>query len=136
MRDILKTGSTIYKLAAISNFLVTIPSFLAYDRTVALFATARPNYPFLVWIWAGMAFLWGVMFWEIARDLVRTSRMIKYSYLEKGVTSTSVLIAYLSGNVPAAFLLGIVVTDMIWIPIFIWVHLTIARHTKASGLAS
>ena len=127
MRDTLKTASTIYKVAAVSNFLVTVPAFVAYDRTVALFATARPNYPFLVWIWAGMAFLWGVMFWEISRDPVRTSPMIKYSYLEKGVTSTSVLIAYFSRNVPAAFLAGIVITDIMWIPIFIWVHLAVAR---------
>jgi len=132
MRDILKTGSTIYKVAAISNFLVTIPTFVAYDRAVALFATAQPNYPFLVWIWAGMAFLWGVMFWEISRDVVRTSPMIKYSYLEKGVTSTSVLMAYVWGNVPTEFLVGIVFTDMIWIPLFIWVHLTVAR-TSSSG---
>jgi hypothetical protein len=132
MRDILKTGSTIYKVAAISNFLVTIPTFVAYDRAIALFATARPNYPFLVWIWAGMAFLWGAMFWEISRDVVRTSPMIKYSYFEKGVTSTSVLMAYFSGNVPTEFLVGIVFTDMIWIPLFIWVHLTVAR-TSSSG---
>jgi len=131
MPDILKTGSAIYKVAAVSNFLVTVPTFVAYDSTVALFATARPNYPFLVWIWAGMAFLWGVMFWEISRDPVRTSPMIKYSYLEKGVTSTSVLIAYFSRNVPAAFLVGIAITDMIWIPLFIWVHLTITRMSPA-----
>src|SRR6476619_6182855 len=132
MRESLKAESTIYKLAAISNFLVTIPAFVAYDRSVAVFTSARPNYPFLVWIWAGMAFLWGVMFWEISRDVVRTSPMIKYSYLEKGVTSTSVLIAYFSGNVPTEFLVGIVFTDMIWIPLFIWVHLTVAR-TSSSG---
>ena len=103
MRESQRAGSVIYKLAAISNFLVTIPAFVAYDRSVALFATTRPNYPFLVWIWAGMAFLWGVMFWEISRDVVRASPMIRYSYLEKGVTSTSVLIVYLSGNVPTVF---------------------------------
>jgi len=49
--------------------------------------------------------------------------MIKYSYLEKGVTSTSALIAYISGNVPTVFLVAIAFTDMIWIPLFIWVHL-------------
>ena len=130
MREGLKAESTIYKFAAISNFVVTIPAFVAYDRSVALFASVRPNYPFLVWIWAGMAFLWGVMFWEISRDVVRTSAMIKYSYLEKAVTSTSVLIAYLSRNVPTAFLVAIAFTDMIWIPLFIWVHVTVIRTVE------
>jgi len=96
--------SVIYKIAAISNFVVTLPAFVAYDRSVSLFATVRPNYPFLVWIWAGMAFLWGVMFWEISTDLVRHAAMIKYSWLEKSITSTSVLIAYFSNNVPTPFL--------------------------------
>jgi len=132
MRDvgILKTQSTIYKVAAISNFVVTLPAFVAYDRSVALFATARPNYPFLVWIWAGMAFLWGVMFWEISRDLIRAAPMIKYSWLEKSITSTSVLVAYFSKNVPTPFLVSIVFTDIIWIPIFIWIQVTVAGYSE------
>lgn len=133
MREILKTESTIYKVAAISNFLATVPAFIAYDRSVALFAPAPPNYPFLVWIWAGMAFLWGVMFWEISRDIRRAAPMIKYSYLEKAITSASVLIAYLSKNVPATFVVAIAFTDMIWIPIFIWIHVTVARTSVMSA---
>ena len=130
MSKTLGMQSTIYKVAAISNFIVTLPAFVAYDRSVALFATAPPNYPFLVWIWAGMAFLWGVMFWEISRDLIGAAPMIKYSWLEKSITSTSVLIAYLSKNVPTAFLVSIVFTDIIWIPIFIWIQVTVAGASE------
>jgi len=133
MRKGQRAATVIYKLAATSNFLATIPAFVAYDRSVALFATTRPNYPFLVWIWAGMAFLWGVMFWEISRNPVRASPMIKYSWLEKGVTSTSVLIAYLSGNVPTAFLVAIAFTDMIWIPLFIWIHVMMVRAANMTA---
>jgi hypothetical protein len=133
MPESLKTESIIYKVAAISNFVVTIPAFVAYDRSVAMFAPTPPNYPFLVWIWAGMAFLWGVMFWEISRNLLRSSAMIKYSYLEKSITSTSVLIAYLSRNVPTTFLLGIALTDLIWIPIFIWIHVMVVRASTVAG---
>jgi hypothetical protein len=121
---------TIYRLAAISNFVATVPAFVAYDRSVALFAEVPPNYPFLVWIWAGMAFLWGVMFWEISRDPIGRSPMIKYSYLEKAITSTSVLIAYISGNVPAAFVIAIIVTDIMWIPLFVWVHVRVLRRAS------
>ncbi len=125
-----KPGATIYRLAAISNFVATLPAFVAYDRSVALFADIPPNYPFLVWIWAGMAFLWGVMFWEIARDPLHSARMIKYSYLEKAITSTSVAIAYVSGNVPLAFLIAIVFTDIIWIPLFLWVQVAVKRRSS------
>lgn len=51
----------LYRAAALSNFVVTIPAFVAYR---SLFAE-KPNYPFLVHIWSGMAFLRGVMFREI-----------------------------------------------------------------------
>ena len=93
---------------------------------------ARFKRPHIAVSFAGMQrFERSDSFWEISRDVVRTSPMIKYSYLEKGVTSTSVLIAYFSRNVPAAFLVGIAITDMIWIPLFIWVHLTITRMSPA-----
>jgi hypothetical protein len=132
MADGVKVGSLIYRLGAISNFVVTIPAFVVYDRYVRLFSVASPRYPFLVWIWSGMAFLWGVMFWEISRDLLAKHAMIKYTYLEKAVTSTSVVVAYLWGNVPARFLLGIIITDIVWIPIFIWIHWVVASARKSN----
>ncbi len=56
----------LYRAAAISNAVATIPAFLAYDRYVDAFTDEPPRYPFLVHIWAGMAALWGVSFWEIS----------------------------------------------------------------------
>jgi hypothetical protein len=117
----------IYGVGAVSNWLVTIPAFVIYNRAVDLFAETPPNYPFLVWIWSGMAFLWGVMFWEIRGDPIKKQPFMKYSYLEKAVTSTSVVVAYVIGDVPGRFLLGVVFTDIIWIPLFIWVHVKIRR---------
>jgi hypothetical protein len=127
MVDITRAGRFIYRAGAISNFLATLPAFLFYERYVSLFTDLPPRYPFLVWIWAGMAFLWGVMFWEISADLFAKQPMLKYTYLEKGITSVSVLVAYLIGDIPGTFLLAIVVTDVIWIPLFAWVHAGVAR---------
>ena len=120
-------GSWIFRAGAVSNFVVTLPAFIVYDSYVDLFAEQSPRYPFLVWIWSGMAFLWGVMFWEISTGLVEKRALIKYSYLEKSITSLSVLVAFAIGDVPGRFLVGILFTDVLWIPLFVWVHLEVAR---------
>jgi hypothetical protein len=52
--------------------------------------------------------------------------MVKYSYLEKACLDERAD-CVLSSNVPTAFLVAIAFTDMIWIPLFIWVHVTVAR---------
>jgi hypothetical protein len=124
-------ASRIYRVGAISNFLVTVPAFVAYDRYVRLFTTEPPRYRFLVRIWSGMAFLWGVMFWEIAKDPRERYPMIKYSYLEKLITSSSVAVAFRSGEVPRRFLVGVAFTDIAWIPLFAWAQYAVRKaiHT-------
>jgi hypothetical protein len=112
-------ASWLYRIAAISNFIVTLPALLAYDRVVSQLPPPAPNYPFLVWIWSGMAFLWGVSFWEISRDPRAKYPLIKYSYLEKTVTSLSVFVGFLAHHVPALLMVFVVFTDVIWIPFFV-----------------
>jgi hypothetical protein len=120
----------VYRAAAISNGLVTVPAFVAYRRYVGSFLPKPPRYPFLVWIWSGMAALWGVTFLEISRDPVRSYPLIKYSYLEKMVTSASVIVAYRRGNVPKRVLAATVVTDIAWIPVFVAVHAALSRSLE------
>ena len=120
----------LYRVAAISNVVVTVPAFVAYDRAVALLADEKPRYPFLVQIWAGMALLWGLMFWEISLDPIGKYPMIKYSWLEKMVTSGAVTVAWRNDQVPTRFMLSIVATDIIWIPLFIGMQLRLRSTRK------
>ncbi len=129
----LKMVSRLYRAAAVSNFLVTVPAFVAYDKYIGTMTTEPPRYPFLVRIWSGMAFLWGVMFWEIARHPAEKYSMMKYSYLEKSITSSNVLWAFASGNVPRRFVMAIAFTDMAWIPLFVWAqHATDKARRQSS----
>jgi hypothetical protein len=80
-----------------------------------------------------MAFLWGVVFLEIASNVVEKQAFIKYSFIEKLVTSTSVIVAFLCGNVPVGFKLFVFLTDVIWIPIFIAIHVALIRFRKNSA---
>ena len=129
---VLNWGSRVYRFAAVSNFLVTVPPIVGYKLLRDL-PIPMPNYPFLLWIWSGMAFLWGVVFLEIASNVVEKQAFIKYSYLEKLVTSTSVIVAYFCGNVPAGFMLFVFLTDVIWVPIFIAIHVALIRFLKNSA---
>jgi len=118
----------LYRSAAISNFLVTVPAFVAYREYIDSFFSEKPNYPFLVHIWSGMAFLWGVMFWEISKDPLEKQPLVKYSYLEKAVTSASVVAAVALNNkqkctkLPLRVLAGVSLTDIVWIPLFVRAH--------------
>jgi hypothetical protein len=106
---------------------------VAYDWYIGLFDITPPRYPFLVWIWSGMAFLWGVMFWDISTNVLAKRVMIPYTYLEKAITSTSVLVAWLTGNVPGSFFLGVVFTDVIWVPIFVALHVRVSRIVRSGS---
>jgi hypothetical protein len=129
----IKRARWVYGLGALSNFVVTIPAFVAYNRYVDRFLDKRPNYPFLVWIWSGMAFLWGVSFVEIARDPERAYPLVKYSWMEKAVTSTSAVTAFAAGDVPGRFVAGVVVTDIVWIPLFAWTHAGLAAAERETS---
>jgi hypothetical protein len=110
----------IFRLAAISNWLVAIGGFI--DPTwVAQNAHMMPaNYPFLVRIWTGMVIMFGAMSWEISRDIHAKRALIKYCWIEKCVTAFGVTTGYANGGAPGELLMLIVLTDYLWIPIFIY----------------
>jgi hypothetical protein len=122
-----RLGALVFRAGAISNFIVTVPAFVIYDFYVHSFFPNPPNYPFLILIWSGMAFLWGIMFLEISFDVIGRYRMIKYTWLEKCVTSGCVTFGFVTHNVPLGAMLGVTVTDVIWIPLFVLVHVRVAR---------
>ena len=134
-----KRVTRLYQAAAISNFLVTVPAFIAYRRYIDSFFSEKPNYPFLVHIWSGMAFLWGVMFWEISKDPVKKQPLVKYSYLEKAVTSASVVTAVALNNrqkntrLPLRVLGGVILTDIVWIPLFARAHAKLRALRRGRG---
>lgn len=134
-----RSVTRLYRSAAVSNFLVTVPAFVAYRRYIDGFFSEKPNYPFLVHIWSGMAFLWGVMFWEISKDPVRKQPLVKYSYLEKAVTSASVVTAVALNNrrkstrLPLRVLGGVALTDIVWIPLFVRAHAKLRALSRGEG---
>lgn len=113
-----RISSRVLRIGAISNFIVTIPAFVVYDTYVGNMLDEMPNTPWLVWIWSGMAFLWGLMMWEIANNFSTKWSLLRYLVAEKAITSTSVVVGFAIGDLPGMAMAAIVITDVIWIPIF------------------
>jgi hypothetical protein len=122
------------RIGAVANILFTLPAFIAYHWYVGQVVSSPPDYPFLVWIWSGMGLMFGFMFWEISRDILGKASMIKYAWLEKAITAGSVIVAGATGNVPAKFVVGVVFTDLIWVPIFIAVDVRARGVLRERGL--
>ena len=130
-------GPLIFKLGAISNWLVTVPAVLLPDVTAnSLGLDIGGSGAFLMRIWAGMAFLWGCMFWEISRDLRGHRRMIKYSWTEKVVTATSVTIAFFQGSIGWLCFGMVLYTDYLWIPLFLYYDIHTRREAREAGATS
>jgi hypothetical protein len=111
-----------FRLGAVSNWLVTVGGIIAPVAYAHMTAPMMqpPNYPFLLRLWSGMAFMFGFMFWEISTDPIAKRALIKYAWIEKCVTGTSVTIAFFTGNVPLIFFLFVCYTDWLWVPLFLY----------------
>jgi hypothetical protein len=129
-------GPAVFRLGALTNWLVTVPAVAMPELAAEVLRIESLANPWLLRIWAGMAFLWGVMFWEISRDLDGRQAMIKYAWMEKSITAVSVTLFYPPTQGLHPVFLMILVTDYVWIPLFLYYHVrTRGNPTPASALA-
>jgi hypothetical protein len=122
-----RIGTWIFRLGAISNWVVAIGGIIYPTGLAQQFGIAPANYPFLVRIWSGMVFMFGAMFWEISRDMAGKRHLIKYAWIEKCVTAASVTIGYFGGTAPGIMFGLILFTDYLWIPLFLYYDLMMRR---------
>lgn len=109
----------VFYAGAILNWAMTIGTIVDPVGSAVMLGVEPPNQPFALRAWAGMAFLFGFMFYEIARDPVGKMAMIRYAWLEKLVSAASVTIGFFWGNAPLILFVLICVADWAWIPPFI-----------------
>lgn len=126
-------GPLIFRIGAVVNWLATIGGIIDPSSMATNFGIPPANYPFLVRIWSGMAFMFGCMFWEIARDMRGKRALIKYAWIEKSITALSVTLAFATGTCPGIMFAMIIFTDWIWIPLFLYYDLDLRRAAPAGS---
>src|SRR4051812_35890166 len=134
----------IFRIGAISNFVVTVGGIVAPFSTWNLLAVVQRCLPeswrmahippleqpaFLI-IWSGMAFLWGVVMWEISTDPVRHEDLIKYTYIEKCVTTYAITWGLVQGSLPLVLWLFILYTDVLYIVLNVYAHVLVRREMR------
>jgi hypothetical protein len=137
----------IFRIGAISNFLVTIGGIVDPVGTWNLVASAQKILPqswqmwpvpalqppsFLI-IWTGMAFLWGVVMWEISTNPIKHEALIKYTYLEKCVTTYAIAWGvFYHHSMPMIVWLLILYTDVLYILLYIYAHIQVRKQMRSS----
>ena len=132
-------GPLVFRLGAVSNWLVTAGA-IAMPALAAdwILEQGDMKYHYLLRIWAGMAFLWGIFFWQIASDLDGYKRVIWFSWAEKIITTVAVTIATFAVEEIASLrcFAMILFTDVLWIPLFFYFDLrTRGNPQPATALA-
>lgn len=126
----------VFRLGAISNFLVTIQALFdpvgawsLLDRLEPLLPASwqtplRPlAFPSFLMLWSGMAFLWGILMWEVSLDPLGKAALIKYAYVEKLVTLYAIVWGcFAHGGLSLWLFFLVLYTDALWIPLYIVAH--------------
>jgi hypothetical protein len=139
----------IFRIGAISNFVVTLGGIVNPFGTWKLLPIVQGWLPkalqigkippleqpaFLI-IWCGMAFLWGVVLWEISTDPIKHEDLIKYTYIEKGITTYAITWGLLNHTLPLVLWLFILYTDVLYILLNVYAHVLVRKEMRSPSQA-
>ncbi len=89
-----------FRAAGVANWLIAAPSMLAPRRSAEVLGAKPPSPPFPMQAWAGMAFMFGFMFQEIAADPLGKRALIRYAWAEKLVSALAISRGFRDGQAP------------------------------------
>jgi hypothetical protein len=138
----------IFRIGAVSNFLVTLTGIVAPAWTWKGVEWAQQilperwqmhpvpplTLPSLLIIWSGMAFLWGVVMWEISTDPIKHEDLIKYTYIEKGITTYAITWGVWQQSMPVIIWVGILYTDVLYILLSAYAHSLVRKEMRGQIL--
>jgi len=113
---------------ALINWTVSIPGMINPVWAALAFGGTAPNYPSIIRLWQGFVFMFGWLFWEVSRDVIGKSALIKYNWIEKSITAVVITSGYFLGDVPQRLMVLIVFTNWLWIPFILWADIAIRKQ--------
>ena len=120
----------LFRLNAVINVVLSLRGMLDPSAMTVLFGGPVPNYPFLIRLWSGLIFMFGIMFWETSRDVRRKSVLIKYNWIEKLITASAVTLGFVAGDVSTRLMVLIVFTNWLWIPFILYYDIRLHRDMR------
>jgi hypothetical protein len=123
--------SWLFRLNAALNVALAIRGIIDPTGMTAMFGGPVPNYPFLIRLWMGLVFMFGLMFWETSRDVRKKAVLIKFNWIEKTITAGAVTLGFVAGDVPRGLMLLIVFTNWLWIPFILFADIQLRRDMHA-----
>jgi hypothetical protein len=119
---------------AVINWAISIPGILDPTGYAQRFGAEPRDMAFLVRLWLGLIFMFGLLFWEVSRDPVRKQALAKYNWIEKTITATAITLGFAAGQVPLLLMLTVVATNWLWIPFILWNDIALRRTAKPTFL--
>lgn len=122
----------LFRANALINWTLSLRSLVDPLGAALAFGGALPNYPFVIRLWSAFVFMFGCMFWEVARDPRGKAALVKYNWIEKTLTASCVTAGYLMGEAPLPLMILITLTNWLWIPAILWADLSLRRSLAAA----
>lgn len=123
----------VFRINAVINWTLPLASILDPIQAASLFGGGAPAYPSIVRLWSGLVFMFGFMFWETSRNVVKKRALIKYNWIEKSITAGTILFGYFwVQDIPERLMVLIILTNVLWIPVILYCDLAVARSVRAT----
>lgn len=122
-----------FAASSIVNFIIGGPPMIAPRKTARLFADREPNPLFPMQAWAGMAFMFGFMFREIARDPVGKRALVRYAWAEKLVSAVATSVGYRAGDASRSTMVLISAADWAMIAPFMLAERRLTQIARSQG---
>lgn len=125
----------VFVVNALINWSLSVRGIIDPVGMIVAFGGAPANYTFVIQLWSAFVFMFGCMFWEVSRDVIAKSALIKYNWIEKTLTATAVTLGFLRGEAPVQLMGMIVLTNWIWIPFIAYFDSQLAIQRRQGKLS-
>jgi hypothetical protein len=105
-------------IGAIWNWSATVPFALGYKILFPLFGMALPNYLVFFMMFLGLAFVYGIGYFWVSRDIHKNHDIVRMGIIGKIIVFVAFLWAWMAGEVPL-ILVGPGIIDLIFAILYI-----------------
>jgi hypothetical protein len=118
-------------IGAIWNWVATLTFAIGWKFLFPLFGMAFPNYLVFYMMFLGLAFVYGIGYFWVSRDISRNHDIVRMGIIGKMIVFVSMLLAWIGGEIPI-IVVGSGVVDLIFAILFIEFLMT-CRKLEAHG---